>query len=109
MRAGISRELGMVPPYGHTSRKIPHRQPYSRAILISPSCALCVPIGDIFIRVAEPQLLQVPRHSVLSQVRSSEPSEGMERLAALQLHIPANLFEAVAQNIVLGKRSAGLG
>jgi len=30
----------MIPPYGYNSRKIPTGQPYSRAILISMSCAL---------------------------------------------------------------------
>jgi hypothetical protein len=31
--------LGMIPPYGYNSRKITTGQPYSRAILISMSCA----------------------------------------------------------------------
>jgi hypothetical protein len=59
--------------------------------------------------MAEPQLLQVPRHTVLSQVRSSEAPEGMKRLAIFQLHFPANLPEAVSQNVALCQRSARPG
>jgi hypothetical protein len=51
--------------------------------------------------MTEPQLLQVPRHAVLSKVRSPEASEGMKRFAIFQLHFPANLPEAVSQNVAL--------
>jgi hypothetical protein len=69
---------------------------------------LGVSVRQITIRVTEPQLLQVPRHPILSQMRSSEAPERMKCLSVFQLHVLANLPEAVSQNVTLCQRSARL-
>jgi hypothetical protein len=58
--------------------------------------------------MTEPGFLQIPRYPVLSQC-SSEAAERMKCLAVFQLHILANLSEAVPKDVALCERSARIG
>jgi len=43
----------------------------------------CVLVRNILVCVADPELFEVPRHTVLSQVHNAESPEAMERLSVL--------------------------
>jgi hypothetical protein len=97
----FNRDCGRLGHTGHSEAEFDFLGPFAPIFKILLQL-LRVLVRDIFVRMTDPELFQVPGHTILSKLRSPAPARALET-------IDCKIMERISADVALSERQTAVG